>query len=347
MDIKLIQLDGDMPNMALMKLAHYFRTVRGATVHFTRSVRRDLFEPEYDYVLASMIFSSTAKKAGMLKENFPNAIIGGTGISDAPEHTIENFLGIAPDYKQLDYTLYPNFDYSIGMTQIGCTNTKKTCPFCGVPEKEGRNRPFADIKEIYRGEPYPKKLILIDNDFQSRRDWQEICQEIIDGSFEVAFIQGINIRKITRHHVPFFKQMKFRDKNFNKKRFYCAWDREDDRAQIERGLNLLSEAGISRSAVTPYFICNYWQKGLSEDVWNRFLSMAEWGLRPYVMIWNKWELPARDELKIFQNWVNTYNCYKKPTREGFEEYRIYYLNPYRQIEETERTDEFETADLFS
>lgn len=341
MEIKLIQLDGDMPNMALMKLSHYFRHIKGANIHFSRSVKRDMFEPEYDFVLASQIFSPTFKKAQILKENFPNATIGGTGVSESPEHTIENFLGIPSEYKHLDYSIYPEFEYSIGMTQIGCTNTKKTCPFCGVPEKEGRNRPFASIKEIYRGERFPKKLILIDNDFQSSRSCFDVCQEIIDGKFEVAFIQGINIRKITRNHVPYFKQIKFRDAKFQKKRFYCAWDREDDQKQIERGLGFLADAGIYRSAVTPYFICNFWSKGLSDDVWNRFLLMVKWGLRPYVMIWNKWELPPRDDLKVFQNWVNTHNCYKKPTKEGFEEYRIFYLNPFRKTKDATSTFDFQ------
>lgn len=342
MEVKLIQLDGTIPNMALMKLSHYLRNEKGAKIHFTRSVDRDLFEPEYDLVLASQIFSPSVKRAEILKENFPNAVIGGTGVSGAADHTVENFLGIAPDYKHLDYSLYPEFDLSIGMTQIGCTNTQTTCPFCDVPIKEGRNRPFASIAEIYRGEPFPKKLILIDNDFQSSRSWQSVCEEIIEGDFEVAFIQGINIRKLTRHHVPYFKQIKFRDRNFLKKRFYCAWDKEDDRRQIERGLGFLNEAGISRTAITPYFICNFWSKGLSEDVWNRFLLMAEWGLRPYVMIWNKWQLPPRDDLKIFENWVNTHNAYQNPTKEGFESYRIYYLNPFRQskVKETQEATLF-------
>lgn len=338
MDVKLVQLDGEMPNLALMKLSHYFRVENGANVHFTRSVRRDMFEPEYDYVLASMIFTPTAKKAEMLRENYPNAVIGGTGVSESSEHTIENFLGIAPDYKHLDYSIYPEFDYSIGMTHLGCTSK---CPFCCVWRKEGFNRPLSNIAEIYRGEPFPRKLILLDNDFQSRRGWQQICEEIISGDFEAAFIQGINIRKLTRHHVPYFRQIKFRDKNFRKKRFYCAWDDEKDRKQIERGLNFLSDAGISRSTVTPYFLCNYWQKGLTEDVWNRFLFMVELGLRPYAMIYNKWELPPRDELKIFQNWVNSHNCWAKPTKEGFEEYRVYYLNPFKNKQERQTIDDSE------
>lgn len=334
MKIKLIQIDGELPNLALMKLAHYFRFRQGSEIFFSRSVGRSLFEPRYDRVFASAIFSTSFRKVETLKLNFPGAVIGGTGISAAPEETVENQLGIFRDYKFLDYSIYPDFAFSIGMTHLGCSSK---CGFCVVPTKEGGNRPLANIAEIWRGDPFPKKLILLDNDFQSREGWQKICEEIIEGQFQVAFIQGINIRKITPEHGQYFKQMKFRDKNFQRKRFYCAWDNELDRKRIERGLEILEAAGIYRSAVTPYFLTNYKAKGLSEDVWQRFLVMAERGLRPYCMIYEKWKLPPRDDLKIFQNWVNTYHAYLNPTREGFAQYKEYYLR--RQPEpEPDRED---------
>jgi hypothetical protein len=327
MNIKLVQIDGDLPNMALMKLAHYFRHVKKATVHFTRSVRRDLFEPHYDHVFGSAIFSTSHKKIALLKSYHPEAVIGGTAVSVEPEDTVENHLGIIRDYKHLDYSIYPEFTASIGMTQVGCSSK---CGFCCVWRKEGKNRPLSNISEIYRGAPHPKELILLDNDFQSRAGWQQICEEIIDGNFKVAFIQGINIRKITEEHGKYFAQMKFRDKNFDKKRFYCAFDNEKDIKRIKRGLEILDLAGIRRSAVTPYFLTNYWTKGLTDDVWNRFLFMAELGLRPYCMIYEKWTLPPNDDLKSFQNWINTFNCYAKPTREGFEEYKHFYRLPQRR-----------------
>lgn len=333
--VLLIQLDGDLPNMALMKLAWYYRRELGAQVDFTRSVKRDIFTPEYDLVLASQIFSTSWKKAKVLKENYPKAIIGGTGTGDL-ETTVESFLGIAGDYKYLDYSDYPGFQDSIGMTQLGCTSN---CGFCVVRKKEGFNRPLSNISEIYRGEingePAPKNLLLLDNDFQSRKGYQQICEEIIKGDFRVAFIQGINIRKITAEHGAYFKQMKFRDRSFKKRRFYCAWDYERDFEKIEAGLHILDEAGFKRDEITPYFITNFSSPGLTEDVWTRFLQMAKWGLRPYAMVYKKWELPANHDLKIFQNWVNKFFAFKKPTREGFEEYKIYYLNRRKKEEETE------------
>jgi hypothetical protein len=321
MNVKLIQIDGELPNLAIMKLAHFYKA-QGVSVDFSHSIKKDLFEPEYDFVLASAIFQTSWKKIELLKDFYPNAIIGGTAVSKKRADTIEDFLGIAPDYKYLDYSFYPEFEYSIGMTHLGCSSN---CGFCCVGEKEGTNRPLSNIAEIWRGEPFSKKLILLDNDFQNRIGWQSVCQEIIDENFEVAFIQGMNLRKLTDEHIEYFKQIKFRDKNFQRKRFYCAWDNEKDIAKIERGLQILEKANISRSAVTPYFLCNFWRKGLTDDIWNRFLFMAERDLRPYAMIFEKWKLPPNDDLKIFQNWVNSHNAYMKPTKEGFAEYKSWYF----------------------
>jgi len=344
MKIKLVQIDGDLPNIALMKLAHYFRVEKGAEIHFTKSVRRDLFEPTYDYVFASAIFTPSKKKIELLKVYYPDAIVGGTGVTIKRKDTVENFLGIEPDYKHLDYTIYPDFAYSIGRTQLGCS---RKCGFCSVWKTEGENRPLSNIAEIWRGADHPKKLVLIDNDFQKRLGWQTICKEIIDGDFEVAFIQGINIRDLTDEHGEYFKEIKFRDKNFSRKRFYCAWDNEDDQGEIERGLKILEKIGISRSTVTPYFICNYWQKGLTDDVWNRFLFMAERGLRPYAMIYEKWKLPANDDLKVFQNWVNSYNAYAKPTKEGFQEYKDLYRLKHKRLEAESPVIRQDADDLFA
>ena len=49
MHIRLTQIDGKLPNLALMKLAHFHRA-RGDEVYFTKRVERDLHEPTYDRV---------------------------------------------------------------------------------------------------------------------------------------------------------------------------------------------------------------------------------------------------------------------------------------------------------
>ena len=60
MQVLLIQVDGKLPNLALMKLAHWHRS-QGHTVTLIRRRRRDLFDPYYDKVYASAIFSDSEK----------------------------------------------------------------------------------------------------------------------------------------------------------------------------------------------------------------------------------------------------------------------------------------------
>ena len=55
MDIRITQLDGALPNSALMKLAHWHRA-QGDRVVVTRSIEPDIFEPKYDVVYGSSIF---------------------------------------------------------------------------------------------------------------------------------------------------------------------------------------------------------------------------------------------------------------------------------------------------
>lgn len=60
--IRLTQLDGKMPNLALMKLAAYHRE-QGDEVALTRNARRDFFEPEYDRVYGSVVFRERHRRA--------------------------------------------------------------------------------------------------------------------------------------------------------------------------------------------------------------------------------------------------------------------------------------------
>ena len=45
--VRITQIDGSLPNLALMRLARWHRD-RGDEVTFRDTVERDLFEPTYD-----------------------------------------------------------------------------------------------------------------------------------------------------------------------------------------------------------------------------------------------------------------------------------------------------------
>jgi len=157
MQVLLIQVDGKLPNLALMKLAHWHRS-QGHIVTLIRRRPRDLFDPSYDKVYASSIFSESEKFFPQIKRDWPNAIFGGTGTTN--NQTVESFIGTP--YEFYDYQDYPEFKESIGFTKRGC---RLSCSFCVVPQKEGKPYFVNSINNIWRGAPYPRKLHLLDNDF--------------------------------------------------------------------------------------------------------------------------------------------------------------------------------------
>jgi len=77
-DIRITQLDGKLPNLALMRLAAWHREC-GHTIHFYRSPYRQLGEPDYAHVYGSAIFRFSTAQIERLRAEFPDAIIGGTG----------------------------------------------------------------------------------------------------------------------------------------------------------------------------------------------------------------------------------------------------------------------------
>jgi hypothetical protein len=149
MRIRLTQIDGKLPNLALMKLAHYHKA-RGDEIVFSKQIERPNTELNYDRVYGSAIFSFSAERVTKFKQHWPNAFVGGThNVLD--NITVEQMLGIE-EYEHYDYSIFPNFEGSIGFTQRGC---RLKCGFCVVPKKEGKARSVNTIEQIYRGERTP------------------------------------------------------------------------------------------------------------------------------------------------------------------------------------------------
>ena len=143
--VRLTQLDGKLPNLALMKLAYHHRQ-RGDVIVFTKDVRRAPREPAYSHVYGSAIFAFSAERVAEFKANFSDAVVGGTwNVLD--NTTVETALGLGEDNEQYDYSIYPGFTGSIGFTQRGC---RLRCGFCVVPKKEGRPRAVNTIASIAR-----------------------------------------------------------------------------------------------------------------------------------------------------------------------------------------------------
>jgi hypothetical protein len=261
MKIRLTQIDGKLPNLALMAISAIHRH-RGDEIYFTRDVERGLFEDEYDRVYGSCIFNFSRFRLDRLLRSFPGALVGGTGVPTSPlpvigsasvAPTVESAVG---DPVGLDYSLYPEFSASLGFTQRGC---RLSCKFCVVPGKEGKNRATHSIADIWRGPGHPKTLHLLDNDFfgQPREAWRARIREIQDGGFRACFNQGVNVRLLDDEIAEAVAGVEYRDDQFRKRTLYTAWDNLRDKEIFFRGISRLERAGIPAHHVMAYMLIGF------------------------------------------------------------------------------------------
>lgn len=290
MMVRLTQIDGALPNLALMKLAAWHKSV-GDDVHVTRRIEPDLFEPQFDKVYGSAIFSFSDDRLNRFQKAWPNAIIGGTGTIGTG--SVDDITG---DFDGYDYSGYPDFDASIGFTQRGC---RLKCKFCVVPKKEGKNRSVSTINEIWRGDPFPKKLHLLDNDFFGQESWRDRVDEIRSGGFRVCLSQGINVRLINDEAAAALATIEYRNTKFNKRQLYTAWDNFGDERVFFRGVDCLERNGILARHLMAYMLIGYDPLETWERIWHRFNRMVERGIKPYPMVFNR----NRKDLVCFQRWV--------------------------------------------
>jgi len=287
MNVLLLQLDGKLPNIALMRIAAHYA---GENVVLRHGGERNLWEQAWDMVYASAIFLKTRPAIERVQREYPGAIIGGTGF-DMTE-SLERH-GITT--KAQDYGIYPDFRPSIGFTQRGC---RLKCEFCCVPKTEGSVREEQTIAELWRGDPWPRELHLLDNDFFGQPRWRDRVAEIRDGNFKVSFNQGINARCLTDEAAEAIASLDYRDDSMKVKRIYTAWDNRRDEATLFGGLNRLVKYGVKPDHIMVYMLVGYWPGETSADREYRRAKLRDFGARPYPMPYVR-----TPELLGFQRWV--------------------------------------------
>lgn len=288
MNVLLRQIDGKLPNVALMRVAAHHRAL-GDTVEFRygRTVTPQLWDA-HDRVYASAIFKWSRPDCEELLRQRPDAILGGTGWDVAS--SLESH-GITTDEQ--DYSLYPQFTGSIGFLRRGC---RLSCWFCVVPRKEGKVRDVSSVARLWRGEPYPKHLHLLDNDFFGSEQWRQDIADIRAGGFKVSFTQGINARMLSDEAAAAIASVDYRDDGFKDKRIYTAWDDGKDEKVLFRGLSRLVAHGVRPRHIMVYMLIGAGEP--PEEREYRRAKLREFGALPYPMPYERTR-----ELVGFQRWV--------------------------------------------
>lgn len=302
MIVRAYQLDGGaLPNYALAAIVAEHRA-KGDDVMLVRAGNRQALERGFwdrapDRVYASLIFEKTRPLAERLLEIYPGAIVGGTGWSLTT--TLED-AGIATDTRRRDFSDYEGFTASIGFTQRGC---RMTCPFCHVPAAkwEGAMREAATVAGLWRGDPFPRDLVLLDNDFFGQPSWRARVDELLAGGFRVSFTQGINARLIGDEEAAALASLDYWNDSFTTKRLYCAWDNAKDERRLFAGLEALARHGVKPDHVMVYMLVGFWcgdPARLVPEDFHRQRRLREFGARPYPM-----PFVRTPELVGFQRWV--------------------------------------------
>lgn len=296
MRILLLQLDGKLPNLALMRLAAHHRDLgdevelRHAGNHQTIQRRLSDASLRWDKVYGSLIFERTRQLGEAAKRVHPDIVLGGTGWDIGL--SLES-IGVTT--KRYDYADYPHFKQSLGFTQRGC---RLKCSFCVVPRSEGAVREEATIADIWRGDPYPREVLLLDNDFFGQPNWSARIEELRAGDFKVSFNQGINARMLTDEAAAAIASVNYRDDSMKVKRIYTAWDSKHDEGRLFKGLNALVKYGVKPDHIMVYILIGFDPKETHEDRDYRRRLLREFGARPYPM-----PFVRNDETVGFQRWV--------------------------------------------
>lgn len=256
--IRLIDIDSKIPNLALMKLSAYYKS-QGHTVSFD--------EPEPDRVFASVVFKANAWKAHSLRFMFPNAEIeiGGTGVDLAKR------LPDEIEFCKPDYDLYPS-TYSLGFTTRGCI---RRCPFCVVPEKEGKIQRWQHISEWH--DDRFDTVVCLDNNVYADKAWFfENTDYVLAHGLKYNAVQGMDIRILDEEIAGRLADLKWSGQ------LHFAFDRIQDEPAIRRGIQMLQDAGIrTRRNVSVYVLVGF--DSTEEEDKRRCRLLKELGATPFVM----------------------------------------------------------------
>jgi hypothetical protein len=249
--ILLIHLDGRLPNLALMKLSAYHKSL-GFTVRLTR-------KPELlvdaEYVFASSIFYGDRSRriVDRLINHYGESIsVGGSGVD------LQRRLPPEVDACAPDYDLYPMLgDRAIGFITRGCPYR---CDFCLVPKKEGNVRQVSDLDDLLKGR---NKLILLDDNLLALPQAEAILHEMAQRKLLVNFTQTLDIRLLDEHLVTLLKEIHWSNTTFSRRVIHFSLNGLSGLDRVVRNYRLFD----FQTRDNVEFICMYdFDTTLEEDV---------------------------------------------------------------------------------
>ena len=255
MKVSLLDLDGKMENLALMRLSAYHKSL-GDEVSLTRLRGKVSCSVEADAVFVSCLFSWNKSKANFLRRKL-RATVGGTGY---------DLEATVPDVEP-DYSLYGE-DRAVGFISRGCENR---CPWCVVWRKEGGLHRVSTAESIIGAR---KEAIFLDNNFLALPDHLSDLEWLVSSRTSFDFNQGLDAAFITPENAALLKNCR------RSARIRLALDSVNRIPVVEQAVRILKDAGFSRWGISVYVLVGF--AGLKSDL-QRLFACREMGVDVFPM----------------------------------------------------------------
>ena len=279
MKVCLINIDQLKPHLALEKIAMWHRTQGDEVIY-------DMPLVEVDKTYVSCVFDWNKH---LCDEWIGKAEIGGSGYDLTKK--------LPPEID----TLKPKLNY--GFTTRGCI---RSCPFCIVPQKEGKVHVVGDIYDLWDGQS--KEITLLDNNILAiPEQFKLVCGQLQKHNLKVDFNQGLDCRLLTPEIVNELAQTRHVEYRF-------AFDHLSIRPYVEKAVKMFKDK-IGRAFWYVYCDNDF------ESALERVLILKRLKQRPYLMRDRK--VRGIEKFNWLANWVNRQGALKAM---DFYEFMRYYRN---------------------
>lgn len=283
MKVLLLNIDSKLPNIALKKI-EMWHELRGDEVVWDMPLMLGMADKAY----ASCILTKNVSVVTNYKGLYPELIVGGTGY----DHTIQ----LPPEIEQMK----PKINY--GFTTRGCI---RNCPFCLVPQAEGKIRVVGDIYDFW--DRQSRSLVLYDNNILALpKHFAKICGQLEKEKLSVDFNQALDIRLVTPHICELLKTIKLK----NELRF--SFDLPQLEQIVREKVELIKTYHIRKCIF--FFVLVGFNTTFEEDM-HRLDVIKELGGRAYIM--RHENTPKEKRYIRMAQWANQFFTFAKYDFETF------------------------------